>query len=445
MDDLNGFAVEEDLFVSGERLGRPGAERFVLHPKQHLLVPDDARRVGRESAIARRIAAEPFAGFGDCFVAAGVIRVRAGVDQDANRFVRHRADGLEDVVAEAAHAGVNEQHAFVADLHGDVRACAYEHVDETLDVHKLDGIGASRIQRRWDPGFKALRHRGRGGRGGRGGILWTSTRRTTSNSGARQLVFVRELGLLRLRSRRPWQQVRDVALRVSRHLVDDVEFGAGDFLRRVDHPVGAADERLLEIDRILHDRHHRQHVAMPHEVFSHRRLVRVRDAVALNPPDLQVRRLDDELVALPAGGGEAGPRVRGIRGRMRTAVEPDEPCRLAERAEQLVADRLLRHRVEDLIDADVRRPAQRVSSGMRLGLVLAQRKDRGVPAVGLHPRGVIDRQAEVIAEFRTGNPVLLILVIPSRPFAGEVHLRRRAACNERRDKDQAESSNWVTG
>jgi len=64
---------------------------------------------------------------------------------------------------------------------------------------------------------------------------------------------------------------------------------------------------------------------------------------------------------------------------------------------------------------------------MRLRLVLAQREDRGVPAVGFQARSVVDRQAEVVAEFGSWNAVLLILVVAGGPLAGQVDLRERGA------------------
>src|SRR5207237_8196212 len=94
---------------------------------------------------------------------------------------------------------------------------------------------------------------------------------------------------------------------------------------------------------------------------------------------------------------ETRPGMRRIRAKWRTAVQPDLTRGLAERAEDLVTDRLLRDRVEDFRDADVRRAAKRIRRRMRLRLVLAQREDRRVPAVRLRPCGVAHRQPEIIA------------------------------------------------
>ena len=140
--------------------------------------------------------------------------------------------------------------------------------------------------------------------------------------------------------------VRHVALLTARDLVHDVELRAPDLLTRVQHPVRGADERLLEIDGIVHDRDDRQVVAMTDEPLGHRRPVAVRDAVALQPAGLEMRGEHRELVAVPSRRREAGPGVGGVRGRMRPAIEPEHARRLAEGAEQLVADRLLGDRIE---------------------------------------------------------------------------------------------------
>ena len=59
---------------------------------------------------------------------------------------------------------------------------------------------------------------------------------------------------------------------------------------------------------------------------------------------------------------------------------------------------------------------------MRLRLVLAQRQDRGVPAVSLQPTGIIERDSGVVTEFGTWNAVRLVLVIQGRPVPGDVAL-----------------------
>ena len=232
--------------------------------------------------------------------------------------------------------------------------------------------------------------------------------------------------------------MRHVALLPAGHLVHDVELGASDLLTGIQHPVRAADKRLLEVDRIVHDRDDRQVVAMTNETLGHRRQVAVRDAVALQPAGLQMRREDCELFAVPSPGREAGPRMGHVCGRMRPAVEPDQARRLTKRSIQLVADRLLGDGIEFPSDSDVGGPTQRIRRRMRLGLMLAKRENRGVPAVGFQATGVVERKTGVVAELRSWNAVGLILVIQRRPLAPHVPLAkagrpaRRISANTRK-------------
>ena len=152
--------------------------------------------------------------------------------------------------------------------------------------------------------------------------------------------------------------VRHVTLLAASDLVNDVELRTPDLHAWVEHPVRRADERLLEVNRVVHDRHDGEEVSVPDETLGHRRLVAVRDAVALQPSSFQMRGEHRERVTVPSRRREACPRVRGMRGRMRPSVEPQHARRLTERAEQLVSDRLLRDRIELSSDADIGRPAQ---------------------------------------------------------------------------------------
>jgi len=78
---------------------------------------------------------------------------------------------------------------------------------------------------------------------------------------------------------------------------------------------------------------------------------------------------------------------------------------------------------------------------VRLGLVLAQRQDRGVPAVGLEAPGVVDRQPGIVAEFGTWDAVRLVFVIERGPLASEIALSvRRSAGQYSEHHDQATRS-----
>src|SRR5262245_10195404 len=132
---------------------------------------------------------------------------------------------------------------------------------------------------------------------------------------------------------RSGQVVWYVAFRPARHFVDDVELRSTDFLAGVQHPVRASNEWLFEINGVVDDADHGQQIAVTDEVLRHRRPVAVSDAIALNPTSLEMRAGDRQHVAFPNAGREAGPGVGGVRWRMGTAVQPDQPGRLSEGAE----------------------------------------------------------------------------------------------------------------
>ena len=141
--------------------------------------------------------------------------------------------------------------------------------------------------------------------------------------------------------------VRHLALLPAGDLVDDVELRAPHFLIGIQDPVRGADERLLEVDGIVDDRDDHQVVAMPDEPLGHRRPVAVRDAVALEPAGLQMRGEDRRARRRPIAPVEKPAHVcaacAGGCGRPSSQISARG---LAERAEQLVADRLLRDRIE---------------------------------------------------------------------------------------------------
>ena len=159
---------------------------------------------------------------------------------------------------------------------------------------------------------------------------------------------------------------------------------------------------------------------MAHEVLGEHGLVAARDAVAADPPHLQMRGRHRQHVAVPLAGREPLPRVRGVLGRMRTAVHPDRPLGLLPRDVRVVRDELLRGAVELAPDAQVRGAARRVVGGVRLALVLGQREDRCVPAVAVQAARLVDRQAEIVADVGPGNALRLILVKPRGPLARQI-------------------------
>jgi hypothetical protein len=62
---------------------------------------------------------------------------------------------------------------------------------------------------------------------------------------------------------------------------------------------------------------------------------------------------------------------------------------------------------------------------VRLALVFRQRQQRGVPRLRTLTCGVVDGQAEKVADIGTGGALDRILVHDRRPHPGEIDLRGR--------------------
>src|SRR5665213_968551 len=52
-----------------------------------------------------------------------------------------------------------------------------------------------------------------------------------------------------------------------------------------------------------------------------------------------------------------------------------------------------------------------------------QREQRSVPAIGMPPRGVVERDAQIVADVRAGYALQKIFVEPVVPLAGNIFLR----------------------
>jgi hypothetical protein len=64
---------------------------------------------------------------------------------------------------------------------------------------------------------------------------------------------------------------------------------------------------------------------------------------------------------------------------------------------------------------------------MRLGLMLAQRQDRRIPAVGFEPPRIVERKARVVTELRAGNAMWLVFVIERGPIPRQIALGQGGA------------------
>src|SRR5262249_55450031 len=93
--------------------------------------------------------------------------------------------------------------------------------------------------------------------------------RAASGRGFRYSIFFRELAEERIRAR---QMMWDGSFRPF-HFDDGVARIRGDLLPRIDDPVGGANERLSQINRIRNDADQGEIVPMPDPVFDQRRAV----------------------------------------------------------------------------------------------------------------------------------------------------------------------------
>src|SRR5437667_4760160 len=122
---------------------------------------------------------------------------------------------------------------------------------------------------------------------------------------------------------------------------------------------------------------------------------------------------------------------------MRTAVHPDRPPLLVRAEVHLDGQEILRIGIALVPDAELHRTAEDVAGVIDLALVLGDRAARDVPAVGVEARGLVDRQAGVVAPVAAGHAIHLILVVAPVPFAFEADLRRcRPADCERKSQHE---------
>src|SRR5438874_9481739 len=109
-----------------------------------------------------------------------------------------------------------------------------------------------------------------------------------------------------------------------RHLVGDVkwcaEIAATNLLRLIQDKVCAANERLFEINGIVHNGDDGEIVAVTHVMVGHGRLVARVPPISLNRTSLDMRRLDCEHVCRPGPGLKPLPGVSSQLRVMRPSV-----------------------------------------------------------------------------------------------------------------------------
>ncbi len=198
-----------------------------------------------------------------------------------------------------------------------------------------------------------------------------------------------------------------------------------DHLMQVEHEIGAANERLRQIHRVIHHGHDHEMILVPDPMFGDRRAVAAGNAVAPDPADLQMRGGDGQDVAVPFPGRESLPGVRSILGWMRPAVHIDGALRRLPGNVGVPRHDLLRRRVHFFRDAQIRRPADAVIGRVRLALMLREREQVGIPDVAAHASRVVDRQPQIVADLGAGNALRLVLMKERIPLARQIDLRER--------------------
>ena len=84
------------------------------------------------------------AGGADLVVSADMLRVRARVDDHADRLAGDRLHRRQHLVGVRVRAAVDENHAVFAEMRGDVRARAEDHVNVGADLNRLEAAGGRR-------------------------------------------------------------------------------------------------------------------------------------------------------------------------------------------------------------------------------------------------------------------------------------------------------------
>ena len=127
------------LFEEGVGRQRIGRTLRRVQPVLHVLMRHDG---GADAGIAelqreeRPANTQVSAGLAQRLVATRSIGKKTGVGNELHRLVAQRADGGERFGGARTGAGIDDEHAFAADLHDDVSAVTDEHVD--VAAHRQD-------------------------------------------------------------------------------------------------------------------------------------------------------------------------------------------------------------------------------------------------------------------------------------------------------------------
>ena len=251
-----------------------------------------------------------------------------------------------------------------------------------------------------------------------GHVLGARRLRSAERAEQRNLAQLRVLAQVRVLSKQvAWNDVvgpADDLLGV----VAGVEPG-GRVARRA-HEIDASDPGLRQVDRVGDDRHVGDAVAMAGEVFVNRGRVALRHAVHAQPRALEVGRVHVQDVSGPRAGRESGPGVRRVRGRVGAAVHPDGPRLLARLRVHLDRDELLGGRIPLFPEAETLRCEIEVRDHVAGALLLADRHPRGIPGQRVHPAGLVERDAAIVADHPAPGGQPRVLVEHGAPVAGQV-------------------------
>ncbi len=131
---------------------------------------------------------------------------------------------------------------------------------------------------------------------------------------------------------------------------------------------------------------------------------------------------DHQCVPVPFPGRESLPGMARVLRGMGSAVHPDRLFGAIGGEVGVIGNDLLGRRVHLLPDAEVGGPPPAVVRSMCAALVFGQFDQCGIPAVAPQPRCIIDRQAEVVADLRSGDALEAVFVEARRPLSRRVHL-----------------------
>ena len=235
-----------------------------------------------------------------------------------------------------------------------------------------------------------------------------------------------------------------LARQIVRHASRLYALVADDARRSADrHRVGAQvvgprqDVGLGQIDRIVHEHRHRQHVPVPPEVCCDGRPVAAGRPIAPHVTNLQVRGRGNQLVAIPHAGGETCLIVRRAFRRPRPPVHPDRH----RRASFPGADHPGLHPAGHGVGHGPHPQAEGSGRDVPLGLepadALGLRDHRLVEPQRFRAARFVERQTGPVGGVGTSAALQRVLVVDRHPRSRQIDL---GACRQARARQQRQDS-----